>query len=177
MRRSMRAGQMKSGRRLVPLAVAALAWAGCGRQGPTGAAAPAAPASAPASAAAAAPALTPWEMEHGVGPVKEPVALAAVDAALAESGLKTFEMKCMVCHKLDERYVGPSLREVTQRRTPEYIMNMILNPLEMIDKHPVAKKLFAEHLVPMTFQNVSEQEVRALVEYLRSVAPTNAPAT
>ncbi|MEO0169795.1 MAG: cytochrome c, partial [candidate division WOR-3 bacterium] len=80
-----------------------------------------------------------------------------------------FKTKCSACHKLDERYVGPALKGVTKRRTPEWIMNMILNPEEMTKNDPIAKKLLEEYLTQMTFQNVSEDEARAILEYFRLV--------
>jgi cytochrome c1 len=46
-------------------------------------------------------------------------------------------------------------------------MNMILNPAGMLEKNDAAKNLFAEYLTPMTFQNVTEAEARAILEYLR----------
>ncbi|MFA3784001.1 cytochrome c family protein [Melioribacteraceae bacterium 4301-Me] len=89
---------------------------------------------------------------------------------MAKSGEKIFETKCMSCHKIDERYVGPALKGVVGRRTPEYVMNMILNPTEMTQKHPEAKKLLAQYATQMTFQNVTQDDARKLLEYLRSVS-------
>ena len=48
-------------------------------------------------------------------------------------------------------------------------MNMILNPQEMTEKDPVAKKLLAEFMTQMVNQNVAESEARVLLEYFRSV--------
>jgi len=45
---------------------------------------------------------------------------------------------------------------------------MILNPAEMIQKHPETKKLLAEYSVPMTFQNVTKDDARAILEYFRT---------
>lgn len=104
----------------------------------------------------------------GVGPITR-VELGPLDAALAAKGKVAFEQKCSACHKIDERYVGPALKGVTQRRKPEWIMNMILNPSEMLDKDPVAKELLATYLTRMTFQNVSKDEARAILEYFRQV--------
>lgn len=115
--------------------------------------------------------LTEFEKEHGIGPVKEPLALANVNSQLAKKGEKTFETKCYSCHRMDVKLVGPALADITARRKPEYIMNMILNPEGMIQKHPDAKKLFAQFLIPMANQNVSMDEARALLEYLRKQNP------
>ncbi len=113
--------------------------------------------------------LTDFEMENGIGPVKEKLQLGAIDNALAKKGEDIFTAKCSACHKLDERYVGPAQRDVIERRTPEYIMNMILNPDEMIKRHPEAKKMLAQFMTPMANQNLSFEEARAVLEYFRKI--------
>jgi mono/diheme cytochrome c family protein len=106
--------------------------------------------------------------DKGIGPIKE-VQLGPIDQNLVKKGKEIFDSKCATCHKLEEKYVGPPLKGVTKRRKPEWIMNMILNPTEMEQKDPIAKQLLSEYLTQMTFQNVSQEEARALLEYLRSV--------
>jgi cytochrome c551/c552 len=124
------------------------------------------------SAAVGPDGLTSFQEEHGIGPMTTPVPVSAsVDKALAASGAKLFEQKCSACHKMDERYVGPPLGDVTKRRTPTFVMNMMLNPQEMVQKHPTSKKLLAEFLVPMPNLNLSTGEAREVLEYLRSQQP------
>jgi hypothetical protein len=48
-------------------------------------------------------------------------------------------------------------------------MNMMLNPQQMTQENPAAKELFATYLVQMTFQDVSHDDARAILEYFRSV--------
>ncbi len=103
---------------------------------------------------------------RGIGPVKS-IELKSVDAALAARGKEVFATKCSACHKLDQRYVGPALGAITKRRSPEWIMNMMLNPQEMTQKDPIAQELFGEYLVQMTFQNITEADARSILEYLR----------
>lgn len=103
-----------------------------------------------------------------IGPVKQ-VDLGPIEEELAEEGEEIFNTRCKTCHRLDERYVGPPLRDVTERRGPVYIMNMILNPEGMIQKHPDTKQLMAEYGTMMTNQNLSQDQARALLEYLRQV--------
>lgn len=112
--------------------------------------------------------LSEFEMEHGIGPVDEKITIGEIDAELAKEGMRIFDMKCSSCHKMEGRYVGPPLGGITEVRTPAYIMNMILNPEEMIEKHPIPKALYEEYLTRMTYQNVSREEARAIVEYLAS---------
>ncbi|MCX7929235.1 MAG: cytochrome c [Chlorobi bacterium] len=104
----------------------------------------------------------------GIGPVQR-IELGAIDSRLAEKGKAIFEQKCAACHKFEERYVGPALKGVTQRRKPEWIMNMILNPSEMLEKDQTAKELLATYLTPMTFQDISKEQARAILEYFRQV--------
>ena len=49
-------------------------------------------------------------------------------------------------------------------------MNMVLNPQEMVERHPVAKKLLAEHMTSMPNQGLTPDEARQVVEYLRHEA-------
>ena len=114
--------------------------------------------------------LSAFELEHGIGPVKEPVVLGPVDAALAATGKGIFEQKCSACHKMESKYVGPALGEVTTRRSPAFIMNMILNPMEMVERHPVGKQLLAEHMTFMADQNLTQDDARVVLEYLRTQA-------
>ena len=107
--------------------------------------------------------------EFGVGPVKEEMKLAPVDAALYSKGEQIFNTKCVACHKFGTRLVGPPLKDVTKRRRPEWIMNQILNPLEMTQKDKTSKELFAQYLIQMTFQDVTQDDARAILEYFRAV--------
>jgi cytochrome c len=112
--------------------------------------------------------LTPFQLEHGIGPVKEPIQVGAIDPAMVRAGKPLFEIKCTGCHKMDTLYVGPALGEVTTRRSPAFIMNMILNPQEMVEHHPVAKQMLAERMSFMANQNLTLEEARAVLEYLRT---------
>ena len=123
---------------------------------------------------AASGGLSAFELEHGIGPVKEPVVLGAIDAAMAATGKTVFEAKCTACHKLDTLYIGPALGEVTTRRSGAFIMNMILNPQEMVERHPVAKQMLAERMSFMANQGLTQDEARAVLEYLRTQSK-NAP--
>jgi mono/diheme cytochrome c family protein len=125
---------------------------------------------APAAPAPGETPLTAFELEHGIGPVKEVVTLGPLNAQLAAAGKTVFEAKCAACHKIGEKYVGPALGEVTTRRSPTFIMNMVLNPQEMVERHPIAKQLLAETMTNMANQGLSVDEARSVVEYLRTQA-------
>jgi mono/diheme cytochrome c family protein len=104
-----------------------------------------------------------------IGPVTS-VDLGPLDAQLAAEGEEIYNTRCTACHKLDARYVGPPLADVMDRRDPVFVMNMILAPEKMIQQHPEAKELFAEYGTIMTNQNLTEEQARAILEYLRQVS-------
>ncbi len=114
--------------------------------------------------------LTDFEMENGIGPIKGKIQLGEIDPTKVASGEKTYTSLCAPCHKLDKRLVGPSQRYTADRRSPEFILNMILNPDEMTKRHPTGKQLLAEYLAPMTNMNLTLDQAKEVLEYLRSVA-------
>lgn len=103
----------------------------------------------------------------GVGPVKSLV-LGEIDAEMVKKGEELFNGKCSACHKMDVRVVGPALGGITKRRTPEWIMNMILNPNEMTQKDPIAKRLLGQYATAMANQSLTEDEARSILEYFRN---------
>jgi mono/diheme cytochrome c family protein len=110
---------------------------------------------------------TPKDDGQGVGKFKD-VTLAVLDSKVATEGKNIFDSKCAACHKTtDQKVVGPGLKGVTTRRQPAWILNMMTNPIEMTQKDPTAKALLAEHLTQMTFQDVSDEQAKQILEYLR----------
>lgn len=105
--------------------------------------------------------------DKGIGPVSK-VEIGALDENFASNGKAIFDSKCTACHKMDVKVVGPPLAGITKRRKPEWIMNMILNPTEMLQKDPVARELLATYIAQMANQNLTQDEARAVLEYFRS---------
>ncbi|MCY2687153.1 c-type cytochrome [Salinimicrobium sp. TH3] len=110
----------------------------------------------------------------GIGPIENIDLSGDVDQAMATRGEELFKNMCSACHKMDKKFVGPSLAGVTERRAPEWIMNMILNPEKMIKEDPIAKKLLVEsNMAVMANQNLTEEETRAILEYFRQYDQQN----
>ncbi|MEN8124774.1 MAG: cytochrome c [Bacteroidota bacterium] len=105
--------------------------------------------------------------DKGVGTIKT-VTLGDIDESLVTKGEEVYKAKCTACHKISKRFVGPGLKGVTERRTPEWIMNMILDPELMVVENESAKQLLIEYSAPMANQNLTEDEARAILEYLRT---------
>ncbi len=103
----------------------------------------------------------------GVGPISS-VELGDIDNTLADSGKELYKTNCTACHKFGKKYIGPALKGVTTRRSPEWIMNMILNPEVMVVEDPIAMALLAEYNAPMSNQQLSEEDARAILEFFRT---------
>jgi len=92
-----------------------------------------------------------------------------LDQAKVTTGKATYELKCQSCHKLTaEKLVGPGWLDVTKRRQPLWIMNMITNVDMMLDTDAEAQKLLEQCMVRMPNQNITQDQARELLEFMRS---------
>lgn len=92
-----------------------------------------------------------------------------LDAAMVSAGKASYELKCQSCHRLTgEKLVGPGWKDVTKRRQPLWIMNMITNVDMMLASDAEAQKLLEQCLVRMPNQNINAEEARKVLEFMRS---------
>ena len=106
----------------------------------------------------------------GIGPISNVDLSPEIDQVLAASGKEIYDLKCTACHKPTEKFIGPPPAGIMERRNPAWIMNMILNPDEMILKDTVARDLLIEYNgAPMANQSLTEEEARAILEYFRTI--------
>ncbi len=104
----------------------------------------------------------------GVGPVSS-VTMGPIDMEMVAEGEKIYKRLCTSCHKPTKRYIGPAPKGIFDRRTPEWVMNMILNPEGMVEKDPIAKELLQRYISPMANQNLTQDEARKVIEYFRTI--------
>jgi mono/diheme cytochrome c family protein len=115
-----------------------------------------------------------WSENKGIGPIKKVDLSSEIDQILADKGQEIYETKCTACHKIDKKFIGPAPLGILERRTPEWIMNMILNPEQMLAEDPMAKQLLIDYNgSPMANQNLTEEEARSVLEYFRTLKPEN----
>lgn len=106
----------------------------------------------------------------GVGPFTDVTFTDAINEEMAAAGKAKFEAICTACHMAEQRMIGPALKGVYERRSPEWVMNMIINPDKMLKEDPIAKALLKEYNnAIMLNQNLNEEETRNLAEYLRTL--------
>ena len=116
-------------------------------------------------------ATVPVDLDNdGVGPYKDITFPAEVNAEMAAAGEAKFKAICTACHMAEQRMIGPALKGVYERRSPAWVMNMIKNPDVMVKEDPIAIALLKEYNnAIMLNQNLSEEDTRAVAEYLRTL--------
>ena len=114
---------------------------------------------------------TPVDLDNkGIGPIKDLVFDSTMNEAMVAQGAAAFKQKCTACHKAEGKLIGPAMKGIYERRHPAWVMNMLLNPTKMVKEDPIAKALLAEYNnILMINQNLSQEEARAITEYLRSL--------
>lgn len=106
----------------------------------------------------------------GIGPIKSVSLENAIDKNKAAHGEEIFKKLCAACHKVDKKFIGPAPKDVLKRRSPEWVMNIMLNPVEMIEKDPLTKALQEEfNGAIMPNQSINEADARDLLEYFRTL--------
>ncbi len=106
----------------------------------------------------------------GVGPITSVTLNEEIDQAMAAQGKEVYDRLCLACHRIGKKFIGPAPNGILERRTPEWVMNMILNPELMVKEDPLAKELLVEfNGSPMANQSLTEEEARAVLEYFRTL--------
>ena len=104
--------------------------------------------------------------------------LSAVAGSAAEApsefqkSAALFQSKCAKCHTVGKGdRVGPDLKGVTVRRTPEWLTAFVKKPSAMLDADAEAKKLVEKfNGVRMEDMNLTDPQVAGLVAYLEAVS-------
>lgn len=112
--------------------------------------------------------LTEGTDPKGIGKFKNIELTHPLDETMVTAGKSIYEVKCQSCHKLtNEKLVGPGWKGVTDRRTPEWIMNFVTNVDEMLEKDTAAQRQLEICLVRMPNQNLSDDDARNILEFMR----------
>jgi len=110
----------------------------------------------------------------GVGQIKEIKLDPEIDQQMAESGAALFKTNCTACHRVDKRFIGPKMEGLLERRSPEWVMNMILDPQLMVEEDRCAMDLLVEfNGAAMANQNLTVDQTRSLLEFFRTLPKTN----
>lgn len=117
----------------------------------------------------ASSATTSGNESKGVGKFQHVELTHPLDQKMVTAGKSIYDLKCGSCHKLtEEKLVGPGWKGVTDRRAPEWILNFVTNTEEMLEKNEAAKNLYEICLVKMPNQNLSDDDARHVLEFMRN---------
>ena len=106
--------------------------------------------------------------DEGIGKFKNIQLTHPLDESMIAKAGPIFNAKCFACHKLtNEKLVGPGWKGVTDRRTPQWIMNFVTNTSVMLDSDLVAQKMLVTCLVRMPTQGLTDDEARDMLEFMR----------
>ena len=107
---------------------------------------------------------------HGTQLQASDITLAnPLNADWVTGGKSIYELKCQSCHRLTaDKLVGPGWKDVTKRREPVWVMNMITNVDMMLETDPEAQRLLEQCMVRMPNQNISKEDARKVLEFMRS---------
>ncbi|WP_350284863.1 cytochrome c [uncultured Croceitalea sp.] len=106
----------------------------------------------------------------GVGQIKEITLDPEINQEMVTAGAALFKTNCTACHKTDKRFIGPKMQGILDRRSPEWVMNMILDPKLMTEEDQCAKDLLVEfNGAAMANQNLTVEQSRQLVEFFRTL--------
>jgi mono/diheme cytochrome c family protein len=104
----------------------------------------------------------------GEGRFKDVALTHPLDADMVAKAQVIYSAKCFACHKLTtEKLVGPGWKGVTDRRTPEWILNFITNTQVMLDKDLVAQSELVTCVVRMPNQDLTDEQARDMLEFMR----------
>ena len=106
----------------------------------------------------------------GVGPVKTIELSETPDPDLSRKGERLYNRMCLACHRIGKKSIGPALNDILDRRSPEWVMNMTLDPERMVREDSLARDLFREYNgSPMANQGLNREQARGILEYLRTL--------
>jgi len=102
-------------------------------------------------------------------------------AQSAEEGEKLFNANCTSCHALNEKVVGPALKNVHTKYDEAWLIKWIKNSQAMVKSGDAkAVAIFKENneALMTSFENLSDVQIKSIISYIKkeSEAPA-APAT
>ncbi|MFY7880542.1 MAG: c-type cytochrome [Lacibacter sp.] len=92
-----------------------------------------------------------------------------IDSKKAAAGAILFNRKCSMCHRLTEEVItGPGLKNATQKHHPSWILNLLTNTSEMLNKDPYLLKSAEVYQSRMPDLQINDEEAISILEFLRT---------
>lgn len=88
----------------------------------------------------------------------------------AAEGEQLYKANCTACHAINEKVVGPALKDVHKRRESAWLLKWIKNSQKLIASgDPVAVQVYKENNEsPMlAFENLTDAQITSIVDYIK----------
>lgn len=108
--------------------------------------------------------------------IKQSITGKTVDDATINTGKTLFESRCMSCHAMNSKLVGPALKDIHKKRTYEWLLRWTKNNEELRksgDKDAIA--IFEEFKVPMpAFSDLKDDDIAAIIMFIENSSESQA---
>ncbi len=102
-------------------------------------------------------------------------------AQSADEGKALFEANCTSCHALNEKVVGPALKNVHTKYDEAWLIKWIKNSQALVKSGDAkANAIYKEYneSVMTSFENLSDNQIKSIIAYIKQESETpSAPAT
>ncbi|GAB1448868.1 MAG: c-type cytochrome [Bacteroidia bacterium] len=101
----------------------------------------------------------------------------SLDAQSAEEGKTLFKANCTACHAINDKVVGPALKDVHKRREEAWLIKWIKNSQALIKSgDATAVQVYKENneSVMTAFENLSDNEVKSIIAYIKAESEAKA---
>lgn len=106
--------------------------------------------------------------------------LYAVSGLIAQSvdeGKELYNANCVSCHAINEKVVGPALKDVHKRRDEAWLIKWIKNSQALIKSgDPVAVQVYKENneALMTSFENLTDNQIKSIIAFIKqeSEAPS-----
>lgn len=107
------------------------------------------------------------------------VVVSGLKAQSAEEGKDLYNANCTACHAINEKIVGPALKDIHKRREEAWLVKWIKNSQALIKSgDPVAVQVYKENneALMTSFENLSDNQIKSILAYIKqeSEAPAKA---
>lgn len=100
--------------------------------------------------------------------ITESITGAPVSEETVKAGATLFKSKCAACHELNNKLIGPALKDVTKRRTHEWLLSWIRNNEKLRKSGDAdAIAIYDEYKgAAMTaFEDLSDDQINSIIMY------------
>jgi cytochrome c oxidase subunit 2 len=104
----------------------------------------------------------------------------SLSAQSVEEGKTLFNANCTACHAINDKVVGPALKDVSKRREEAWLIKWIKNSQAMVKSgDPIAVQVYKENNegIMTSFENLSDVQIKSILADVKaeSEAPAAAP--